>query len=344
MKRIVWIALLCGGIASSAPLAAAEQPKNSPSGRTAQARTADDPKLVWTASQVVLVSQEVAPGIYAVFPDDAEARNKAGVPAATSGGFIVGNDGVMVIDAMLNRRLAGQMQGLIAKRTAKPIRYVVNTSYHGDHSYGNQFFPKDVQIVQHVETRRYIESHFTDDVKFMKRYFGADQGLDELKPRRANLLLHDGAVIDIDLGGKGVQVMHLGFAQTPGDLFVWLPDEKVLFTGNPLIASPPALPWLLDGHLEDSLATMRRVRALVPAGAIVVPGHGAPVDVKSIDFAIAYLEQLKREVQAAIARGLSEQETVDAVPMKEYASYKIFPWVHAQINVPKAYQELKQPR
>jgi len=344
MKRGFWLALLCGGIASIGPLAAAEQLKSLPAGKTTQARTADDPTLVWTASQVVLVSKELAPGVYAVFPDDAEARNRAGVPAATSGGFIVGSDGVLVIDAMLNRRLAGQMLSLVSKRTDKPIRYVVNTSYHGDHSYGNQFFPKNAEIVQHLETQKYIASHFTDDVTFMKRYFGSNQGLDELRPRRANLLLHDGTVLDIDLGGKRVQVMHLGFAQTPGDLFVWLPDDKVLYTGNPLIASPPALPWLLDGHLDDSLATMRRVRALVPAEAVVVPGHGAPVDVKSIDFAIAYLEQLKDEVQAAIARGLSEQETVEAVTMKEHAGYKIFPWVHAQINVPKAYQELKQTR
>ncbi len=76
----------------------------------------------------------------------------------------------------------------------------------------------------------------------------------------------------------------------------------------------------------------------------VVPGHGAPVDVKSIDFAIAYPRQLKSEVHAAIARGASEKETVEAVTMKEYDGYKIYPWVHAQINVPKAYQELKQSK
>jgi glyoxylase-like metal-dependent hydrolase (beta-lactamase superfamily II) len=309
-----------------------------------QSRTPEDPNLVWTASHVVLLAKEIAPGAYAVFPDDAEVKNKAGIPVATSGGFIVGNDAVLVIDTMLNRRLAMQLLALIKEKTTKPIRYVLNTSYHGDHSYGNQFFPKGIQIIQHVETQKYIQSHFAEDIEFMKTYFGTNQGLDELKPQRAHILVHNGATLEVDLGGKRAQIMHLGFAQTPGDLFVWLPNEKVLYTGNPIIASPPALPWLLDGRLEDALATMRKLRKLLPDNAVVVPGHGYPTDVKSIDYPIVYLEQVKKEVQAAIRRGLSEKETVEAVTMEEYSGYNIFPWVHSQINVPKTYQELKQSR
>ncbi len=331
MKHQLFLVLVCSGLATINPLVSAQTTK----------RSADDPNLVWTASQVVLVSKEVAPGVYAVFPDDADAKNKAGVPVATSGGFVVGNDGVLVIESMLNRRLATQMLALVRERTRKPIHYVVNTSYHGDHSYGNQFFPRNVRIVQHTETQKYIQSRFKDDIAFMSQYFGTNQDLNELRPQRADLLLSDGGTLEIDLGGKRVHILHLGFAQTPGDLFVWLPNEKVLYTGNPIIASPPALPWLLDGRLNDSLETLRKLRKLVPDEAVVVPGHGVPVDPKTIDFNIAYLAQLKNEVQPAVARGLSEKETVEAVAMKEYSGYRIFPWVHGQINVPKAYNELK---
>ena len=303
-------------------------------------RTADDPKLVWTASQVVLVSKEVAPGVYAVYPDDAEAKNKAGIPVATSGGFVVGNKGVLIVESMLNRRLASQMLALVRAKTSKPIQYVVNTSYHGDHSYGNQFMPAGARIIQHVETQKYIQAHFKDDISFMSQYFGTNQGLAELRPHSADMLVPDGGSVEIDLGGKRVQVLHLGFAQTVGDLFVWLPADKVLFTGNPIIASPPALPWLLDGRLEDSLATLVRLRKLIPDDAVVVPGHGAPVDPKTIDFNIAYLGRLKKEVRGAVDRGLDQKAAVQAVSMKEYEGYKIFPWVHAQINVPKTYDEM----
>jgi cyclase len=311
---------------------------------TAPERTAEDPKLVWTASQVVLVSREVTPGVFAVFPDDAAAKNGAGVPVATSGGFIVGSDGVLVVESMLNRRLADQMLALVAQRTSKPIVYVVNTSYHGDHAYGNQFFPKSARVIQHLETQKYIQAHFKDDVAFMSQFFGTNQGLSEIAPQRADLLLSDGARLVVDLGDRRVEIVHLGFAQTAGDLFVWLPDAKVLFTGNPIIASAPALPWLLDGRLDESLETLRKLRRLVPDGAVVVPGHGAPVDPTTIDFNIAYLSQLKGEVQAAVARGLSEKETVEAVTMQQYSGYRIFGWVHSQINVPKAYREVKASR
>ena len=309
-----------------------------------QDREPEDPQLVWTPNHVVLVSKEVAPAVFSVYPDDAEAKNAAGIPVATSGGFVVGDRGVLVIESMLNRRLANQMLALVHARTTKPILYLVNTSYHGDHSYGNQFFPPGVQIVQHVATQAYIQSHFAADVAFMKTYFGRDSGLDELKPQPAQILLQDGARVQFDLGNKKVEVMHIGFAQTDGDLFVWLPAEKVLFTGNPIISGGPSLPWLLDGKLDASLTTMRTLLAMMPRDAIIVPGHGCPTDVSAIEYPIAYLEALKTQVRAAIADNLTEAETVQrlAASMKQYAGYKIFPWVHSQINVPKTYAEIKK--
>ncbi|MCX6952820.1 MAG: MBL fold metallo-hydrolase [Verrucomicrobia bacterium] len=306
-------------------------------------RAPEDPNLVWTPAQVVLVSQQVAPGVFAVFPDDSAVKNTGGVPSATSGGFVIGENGVLVVDTMLNRRLANQLLALIRAQTPKPILYVVNTSYHGDHSYGNQFFPAGVQIVQHVATQAYIQSHFAADVAFMMTYFGRNSGMDELKPQPAQIMLPDGANVIFDLGGKRVNVRHLGFAQTEGDLFVWLPGEKVLFTGNPVISISPSLPWLLDGKSEQSLATMRRLRALVTDDAIIVPGHGRPAGVEMIDYPIGYLAELRSQVRAAIDAKLTEAETATklAESMKRYSGYKIFPWVHSQVNVPKTYQEMK---
>jgi glyoxylase-like metal-dependent hydrolase (beta-lactamase superfamily II) len=309
-------------------------------------RTPEDPKLVWTPSHVVLLAKEIGPNAYAVYPDDAEAKNEAGIPVATSGGFVVGNNGVLVIESMLNRRLADQMLALIRENTDKPILYVVNTSYHGDHSFGNQFFPKGVQFVQHVNTQTHIQDRFAEDVTFMKKYFGGNQGLDELGPQSAQILVHDGSTIDIDLGGKRVQIMHLGFAQTEGDLFVYLPNEQIVYTGNPIIADGPSFPWLLDGKLEESLVTMKKLLTIVSKDAIIVPGHGKPTGVNAIEYSIRYLSELKTRIQEAVTQGLTEEQTVErlSVSMKEYNAYKIFPWVHSQVNVPRTYQELKQSR
>ena len=306
-------------------------------------RTPEDPTLIWTPSSVVLVPKEIAPSVYAVYPDDAPVKNEAGIPVATSGGFIVGDNGVLVIESMINRKLAKQMIALVREVTSKPILYVLNTSYHGDHSYGNQFFPKGVLFIQHVETQNYIQQHFAADVAFMMTNFGKNQGLEELEPQPAQILLNDGANVDLDLGGRSVNVLHLGFAQTNGDLFVWLPKEKIVFTGNPIISEGPSLPWLLDGKIEAALVTLHKLLDMLPPDAIVVPGHGEPTGVAAIAHSIAYLEELKMRAADAVAQGLTEKETVDLLTetMKQYAAYKIYPWVHSQINVPKTYEELK---
>jgi cyclase len=310
--------------------------------KAVETRTPEDPRLVWTASQVALVAKEVAPNVYAFYPDDAPQKTAAGIPVATSGGFIVGNNGVLVIDTMLNRRLAEQVMALVHERTDKPIRYVVNTSYHGDHSYGNQFFPADVVIIQHRATQEYIGRFFDKDVAFMTKYFGDNQGLAELKPTPASVLLQDRADITIDLGGREVRIRHIGFAQTPGDLWVTTAGGKVVFIGNPVIARAPAFPWLLDGHVRESLATMKELRGGLPDDAIVVPGHGEPTTVAAIDNHITYLERLKTRVEESIAARKSKEETVGAAEMKEYEGYRIYPWVHLEINVPAAYEELSK--
>lgn len=323
--------------------ALAAEPTDSPGYKASvQSRTAENAKLVWTASHVALLAREIAPGVFAVYPDSSKKKNDAGLPEATSGGFVIGDNGVLVIDTMLNRRLATQMIALIREKTDKPILYIVNTSYHGDHSYGNQFFPNTAKIIQHHSTQDYISGKFVEDIKFMEAYFGTDQGLDELKPTPANILLNDGADLAIDLGGNSVRIRHLGFAQTPGDLFVTTANGKVVFAGNPVIAKAPALPWLLDGHLVASIATMKALRGMLPDDAIVVPGHGEPTTVAAIEYHIKYLEDLKARVAAEIAKGKSKEDTVKALDMVEYAGYALHPWVHVQVNVPAAYDELSK--
>jgi cyclase len=213
---------------------------------------------VWDGNTVNMVSETLSPGVYAFYPSDAKALNAKGAAAATSGGLIVGTQGALLIDTMLNQRLNQQVQDLSRKLSKMPLRYAINTSAHGDHSYGNMYLPASTTIIQHVNTRTFVDKHLADDKAFMIQNFGTGRGIEEIKARTGDLLVPAGGKITVD-------VIDFGFAQTGGDLWVWEPQSKVTWSGNPVIASQPALPWLLDGHLVASLETLRKVHDFCPA-------------------------------------------------------------------------------
>lgn len=303
------------------------------------AATAGEP--VWDGNRVQMVDEKLATGVYALYANDAKELNAKGGAAATSSGLVVGTRGALLIDTMLNKRLNSQVMAIARKATSLPILYAVNTSAHGDHSYGNMYLPAGTRVIQHANAKRFIDSHLEADKKFMIQNFGTGRGIEEIRARTGDILVPAGGRIVIDLGGKTVEIIDFGFAQTGGDLFVWEPDAKVMWSGNPIIASKPALPWLLDGHLVATLETLIKVRDFLPADARIVPGHGVVIARADLNWHIEYLAAVKQSVQAAIDRGLSLDETVKQVAMPEFRGYALFDWVHPGLNVPAAYKDLK---
>lgn len=233
-----------------------------------------------------------------------------------------------------------QVQELVRKETSKPVIFAVNTSFHGDHSYGNMYLPKTAVIIQHSFTKKYIDEHFQKDTEFMIQHFGQGRGIEEIVPRPGDILVPKSGKITLDLGDKAVDIVDFGFAQTGGDLFVWEPESKVLWSGNPIITVKPSLPWLLDGHLIDTLRTLKKVYEFLPADARIVPGHGSVMEREDVKWHIDYLSTVKDQVQAAIDDGLTLEETVERVKMPEFQGYALFDWVHPGLNVPAAYKDL----
>ena len=113
-----------------------------------------------------------------------------------------------------------------------------------------------------------------------------------------------------------------------------------MWTGNPIIAIKPSLPWLLDGHLLETLQTLQAVYDFLPADARIVPGHGTVMAKEDLRWHIDYLETVKRQVQAAVDDGLTLEQTVERVKMPEFSGYALFGWVHPGLNVPAAYRDL----
>ena len=292
----------------------------------------------WDPAKVNLVSKELSPGVFAVLPDDVHDKDHV----ATTAGFIIGERGVLVIESMVNGDLASQLIGLVRKETTKPIRFLVNTSYHGDHAYGNYLFPDSTVVIQHPATKRYMEENFEDDRRFMLGLMGAGKGIERVQSRPGDITVAD--MLTVDLGGRTVEVRHFGFAQTPGDLVIWAPDARILWVGNMIQAPSPALPWLLEGRHKETIATLARVREFLPEGAIIIPGHGRPMRPADIDFPLQYLRELDAAVGAAVAEGRSVEATLEAVQMSDYREYSLFEWAHNSVNVRAAFTHLQDLR
>lgn len=295
---------------------------------------------VWDGNKVMLASEQVADNVFAIIPTDAKDKAPKGYPIATSGGFVIGDDAVLVVESMLNERLAKQVIALVKAKTNKPIKYLVNTSFHGDHSYGNYTFSPEATVIQHINAKEYVDHYFKQDTEFMMQNFGKGRGIEQVEPTTGNILVPKNGEVLIDLGGKIVEINDYGFAQTGGDLFISVKGENVLWTGNPVVSTKPALPWLLDGHLVETLATMRYVYGAMNDETIVIPGHGPVTDRSAIKWHIDYLTALRNEVRASIAQGLTLEQTQAAVTLPKFQGYALHGWVHSEMNVPAAYKEL----
>ena len=140
-----------------------------------------------------------------------------------NGGAYIGDNGVLIIDAKMNKESVDQVFEELKKLTDKPVKYLVNTHSDGDHVNGNQFFPESVTIISHENCRKEF-FHTTRD---------GNQSIwnnPELQKYIPAVTFKDN--MTIYLGSKKVELLHFGTGHTTGDAVVYFPEEKVAFIGD----------------------------------------------------------------------------------------------------------------
>ncbi len=297
---------------------------------------------IWDANKVELKLHKIADDVYAILPSTVETETTKGIPQATTGGFIIGEKGVLLIECMLNKRLFDQQMKLLRSVTSKPVLYAVNTSDHGDHCFSNYLLPSSTLIIQNEFAKQNLSQHFEGIKQFMILLFGKDRGIEEAKYRPADITIAKNDNLKIDLGnGKIVELINAGTAQSPADLFVWLAADKTFWAGNPFIGETPTIPWLFDGFFLEPADNLKKVYDFLPEDAIVVPGHGRITNKAGIKYTIDYVTALKKNVEEAVNKGLSLDQTKQSVTMKDYDNgYVLFNWLHFNFNLPNAYKDI----
>jgi cyclase len=253
-----------------------------------------------------LEPQMLSEGVYALM---------ANTPPKDNNGVIIGERGALVIDAGINGDIARQIQHIIQQLTDKPLLYVVNTTYHGDHSFGNSAFPAEVKIVSSRQNRASMRDLEREKRIRSENMKGNLAALADVVEWRLPDIFFD-HFMAIDLGNKIVELWHFGPGNAPGDTIVYIPDAQVAWTGNFTVKDGFA-PMLLEGGPGPYIETIQKMQATLPA-KILIPGHGPIAEAGSaLESLVAYLQTLQQQVSADIKQGLSLDETLAAHPLPD---------------------------
>jgi glyoxylase-like metal-dependent hydrolase (beta-lactamase superfamily II) len=302
--------------------------------------------------------EKVADGVYYASPE----YNGTAFPFGSNPFFganlvvIVNKDDVVLVDSATSPRAARALMADVKRLTDKPIRTVVNTHWHYDHTDGNSAFGPEVQIIGHEYVRHAIETFdilhnepFRSSTanapkamidRFTKQVAGekdpvrkaalqkmlADtqaaakefvQDIKEIKPTPPNVTYTDRLVLH--RGGREIDLLFLGRGHTGGDTVVFLPKEKIVCTGD-LMESRIA--FMGSAFFDEWLKTLDALKRL--DFAVDLPGHGAPFKDKGLITAFqSYLSDVLAQTAKLRAQGVSADDAAKRVDLRSHA--KDFP-------------------
>ncbi len=249
-----------------------------------------------------LETKELSPGVYALL---------SSIPNVDNAGFVVGEKDVLVIDAHISLEMARQIQERVREVTDKPIRYLVNSNYHGDHTFGNCAFPEETIIVQHRATADLVP-YMEEEKEFLLPCVGGDPKIFEgVSLRLPDLVFDD--YLRVDLGGRIVELHHFGPANTPGDTITYVPEARAAWTGNMtggnlIVALESDAPTYMDSI--SRFARTLDVETLIPA-------HNPISSAALLGVYTNYLSHVTLAARKAAAAGWTLREAMEKIPLEE---------------------------
>lgn len=253
--------------------------------------------------------KELAPGVFAVITPQGGAN----------AGFVVGPDYVVVIDSRMTPTLSRELRDLVAQATDRPIRFLIDTHYHGDHTMGNQWFAPAADIIAHVNCRdrlaaigaAYYQSFFKMRPELTSEWA-------QVKVVLPTITVRDR--LELHLGDRRVEVRYLGAGHADDQLVVHLPQDRVLFANDYVFNR--ITPAMHDADFEGWLRCLAAIEQIVNVD-VVVPGHGLLGTLDEVRRIKDFIQHFCDQAAACYDRGIPVEEAAASVKLDRYTDWPL---------------------
>ncbi len=231
-------------------------------------------------------------------------------------GASVGDDGIVIVDDQY-ALLADKIQSALKGITDKPVRFVINTHYHGDHTGGNAFFQKSAPIIAQDNVRKRLE----------EGGIGGNGGSLHFEskpaPQEALPIITFDHDVTVHLNGEDIRALHFAAGHTDGDSIIFFPKSNVVHMGDDFVTYGfPFIDVDSGGSINGMIDALDKVIVQLPADVKVIPGHGPVSNLNDVRSFLAMLKGTRAAVQTALQRGktldqMKQEKILD--PWKKYS-------------------------
>lgn len=261
--------------------------------------------LAVSAHAVEVRFEPVADGVY-VFVGELGARTEANEGLNANLGLVVTGSGAVLIDSGATFQGARQIHEAVRRVTSQPVRWVINTGGQDHRWLGNGYFQaQGAEPIAHAAAEADMRNRGNDQLQALRALLGS-RADDTVPTLPARWIREDDT--RLELGGVVFEFRHRGGAHTPGDMLVWLPGKRILFTGD-VVYVERLLGVLPVSNTRAWLATFAEIERLDPER--IVPGHGRVCDLaRARSDTRDYLLALRAHMKKAVDDGIDFGEAV----------------------------------
>lgn len=231
-------------------------------------------------------------------------------------GASVGDDGIVIVDDQY-APLADRIQAALKEITDKPVRFVINTHYHEDHTGSNEYFQKTAPIIAHDNVRKRLEEGGSAGNGASVKFEAKPQ------PKSALPILTFDHGLTVHLNGEDIRALHFPAGHTDGDSVIYFSKSNVVHMGDDFVTYGfPFIDVTSGGSIDGMIEGVENAIAQLPPDVKVIPGHGP---VSTLDDVRSFIKMLK-DTRATVGAALMQGKSLDQMksekildPWKKYS-------------------------